>query len=169
MAQGVYLIGRARGANRSGAGVEGGTGRNTLIQRLAMAFSILNSSGRLHIAHLRILGLTLVSSVSAMCVVRAGSGQVLHILPKKPVSSPQRPRRNDRYLRQRQVCGRDCGSVVVGTVGRYLPRAQPPPGLRYRRAVRRDFGGKRERKRPGRSRASSERNSDRQTLLVWAN
>ena len=30
MAQGVYLIGRARGANRSGAGVEGGTGRNTL-------------------------------------------------------------------------------------------------------------------------------------------
>ena len=125
MAQGVYLIGRARGANRSGAGVEGGTGRNTLIQRLAMAFSILNSSGRLHIAHLRILGLTLVSSVSAMCVVRAGSGQVLHILPKKPVSSPQRPRRNDRYLRQRQVCGRDWGWGL----GRYLPRAQPPPGL----------------------------------------
>jgi hypothetical protein len=123
----VYLIGRARGANRSGAGVEGGTGRNTLslIQRLAMAFSLLNSSGRLHIAHLRILGLTLVSSVSAVCRPRWERTGTAYILPKKPVSSPQRPRRNDRYLRQRQVCGRDWGWGL----GRYLPRAQPPPGL----------------------------------------
>ena len=92
MAQGVYLIGRARGANRSGAGVEGGTGRNTLIQRLAMAFSILNSSGRLHIAHLRILGLTLVSSVSAVCRPRwertgtADTSQEAGFFPPKTTS-----------------------------------------------------------------------------------
>ena len=113
----MYLIGRARGANRSGAGVEGGTGRNTLIQRLATAFSLLNSSGRLHIAHLRILGLTLVSSVSAVCrplSVKTGTA-----------FTSQRPRRNDRCLRQRQVRGRDWGWGL----GRYLPRAQPLPGL----------------------------------------